>query len=150
MNIPTQFKFEQNFEELAINVLGAENINAQKARDANEIRSNTIQVYFETGEALEDNSKFIDNKKEYTTFSGSLSFLVISNRLLGNDHTNQVALVRHMMMNKMATLDSAYYDIFDIKPLASSFQQLEEDNLDSTSLVFEIIFGIKEFTDIGS
>ena len=44
MNIPEQFKFEQNFEDDAVGMLAMNGFDAVKARHTNSIKSGVIQV----------------------------------------------------------------------------------------------------------
>ena len=149
MNIPEQFKFEQNFEDDAVGMLAMNGFDAVKARHTNSIKSGVIQVMFESGEGIADDAKFVNGKREFLAFRGTLSFLVVSNRLLDNTHTDSIALIRHLMLNSSETLASPFYRIHDIQPSMISFHHDEEDNLDFTTLVFNIIFGISDTTTIG-
>lgn len=149
MNIPQQFKFEENFEDMAIGMLRLNGFDAEKARHSETIRSGVVQVMFESGEGITNDAKIVNGKREFLAYQATLAFLVVSNRLLDNSHTDTIALVRHMMLNSSETLSSPLYHIHDIKPTVSNFEQDVENNLDFTTLVFEIIFALKDTSTIG-
>ena len=149
MNIPEQFKFEQNFEDAAVSMLELNGFDAVKARHTDSIESGVVQVMFESGEGIADDAKIVNGKREFLAYRSTLSFLVVSNRLLDNQHTDSVAMIRHLMLNSSETLDCTFYHVHDVQPSISNFDQDTEDNLDFTTLVFNVIFGIRDTTTIG-
>lgn len=133
---------EKNIETAVVNFLGNNQITANYGRELVDLTSNSISVIFEYGGATEDGRQNRAGRLEYNTHEGILQILVNTYRDANQAHNERLGKIRALMLNGNNGLQVSGYGFLDIKPEASTTNELGESNQDSTTLQFTIIYEI--------
>ena len=120
MNIPTSLKFEDNFEDLAVNALSKVELSGVKARFTEEITDQKIQVIFETEGNMDDAVSIVQDFRKYNAYEGTLGFVIATNRAKLRNHSDKLAKVRYLMMPENEYLKSEFYQILETKEISAT------------------------------
>jgi len=134
------FQFEKNIEGEVSAFLVSKGLKAYPTFGMVELAENNIQVAFEYGGINETGRQVLNNQFEYDLHEGQIMIQVQTYRENDSLHHERIGKVRANMINGVNGFSSTQYEIFDIQPQASSTIQNDENNLDQTTLMFQITF----------
>ena len=143
LNYPIHLEFEKNFESVLAGRVSELGFTPAKAREKTEFTSDTVDVLFELGEALQGDERVNDNETEYLSYAGTAIMIAVTNRAREQPiHTEILAKLRWMMLKKNNLLNSQYYKIQDIRALGTEYTFDAENNLDISTLSYSLIFSL--------
>ena len=137
-DIPESLKFEENFENLAIEGLAQVNLKGVNARLSEEITDSKIQVMFENQGNLDEAVLMHGDYRKFTAYSGSIAFIVATNRANVRNHSDKLAKVRYLMLPENEHLQNQYYQILETREESSTTEISEEINSDVTIMTFNV------------
>jgi hypothetical protein len=144
MNYPKALEFEKNFESVLAGRVSELGFTPAKAREKSEFTSDTIDVLFELGEAIEGDDRIqTDSTTEYLSYTGTAVLIAVTNRARQEPvHTEILARLRWLMLKKNNLLNSQYYKIQDIRAMGTEYNFDADNNLDISTLSYGLIFSI--------
>ena len=144
INYPKALEFENNFERVLAGRVSELGFTPARAREKSEFTSDTIDVLFELGEAIEGDDRLqTDNTTEYLSYNGTAVLIAVTNRARSEPlHTEILAKLRWMMLKKNNLLNSQYYKIQDIRALGTEYTFDADNNLDISTVSYGLIFSI--------
>jgi hypothetical protein len=134
------FQFEKNLETEVSAFLVSKGLKAYPTFGMVELAENNIQVAFEYSGINESGRQVINNQFEYDMHEGQIMIQVQTYRENDSLHHERIGKVRANMTNGINGFTSTQYEIFDIQPQSTSTIQNEENNLDQSTLMFQITF----------
>ena len=143
LDYPIELEFENNFESILASRVSELGFTPAKAREKTEFTSDTIDVLFEVGEALEGDERIEAFDTEYLSYTGTAILIAVTNRARTEPrHTEILAKLRWMMLKKNNLLNSQYYRVQDIRAMGTEYTFDGENNLDISTLNYSLVFSI--------
>ena len=135
-------QFEKNIEDASVAFFEANNLAASVSRQAVNLASDHLQILFEYGGAMEETRQHIAGHLEYSTHQGQLNVVVHTYRTSESTHNVRLGKVRELLLNHNNGLSVDGYNFLDLTPQTAMTTELEDENVDSTNLIFNLRFEI--------
>jgi hypothetical protein len=134
--------FEKNIEEALVQYFQENEISARRSRHFQDITTKDVEVFFDYQGSLEETRFPKNGHLEYDAHEGTLSIIVTSNRDFEDTHLERIGNIRKLLQNYLHPLNASEYQILDIRPMAFSTTENEEQNADTTILNFNVKFQV--------
>ena len=135
-------QFEKNIELGCVAFLKANNLSAARSRESENLPVDNIQIMFEYGGALEETRQHLAGHFEFNAHQGLLQMTVSTFRDSESDHNERLGAVRKLLLHHNNGLSVEHYNFLDLQPQGSQYTELEEQNIDSTVLLYLLRYEI--------